>query len=507
MKPGASKANTKRESEPQPKSKASQKAHAKPKAPPKPKGQGKPNSKPNAAPKFKSEELLAMFQKMFSGELIEGWLEGCAKRFYHRLWPPLVTLWGMVYQRLDSGHTCDDVVSYVRGGDADGLDRRHETPLSKRMKSEKTSAYCRARQRLPLGLWDRALAHTSEVIERQMGQALEWLGHQVGILDGTTIRLRPHEKLVERYGQHSNQHGRTYWVLMRVVGAFSAFGGALRAVADGAMQVSEGELASGLIRVCGAGWVWIGDRNFGIFRVIQAAREAAAWVVVRMTDSRAERVAGRKLRVGEDVRVRWAPTRSDQLNPGLSAEPVEGRLIRVQVGRPGFRTVDLILFTTLLDAAVYTVEELVKLYGVRWHVELNLRHVKTTLKMAELSGKSPEVVQGELRAGLLAYNLIRGVMAEAARRVNRSPLKLSFSRCWRRVRHTLLRWSRLRGQRRMAEELDDLLARLGECTLPKREVFRIEPRVVRPRPNVYPVLRGSRDEARQKLLQQLRAVA
>jgi hypothetical protein len=160
----------------------------------------------------------------------------------------------------------------------------------------------------------------------------------------------------------------------------------------------------------------------------------------------------------------------------------------------------LYLFTSLLDAEVYTLEELVKLFDLHWHVELNLRYVKSTLDMDLLTAKSVDMVRKELWAGLLAYNIIRGYMTRAAMQANLSPLTLSFTRCWRRVRDTLL--ARRPGATRTVHRL---LTRLAKLTLPKRPRFRIEPRAVRRRPATYPNLKGSRSGARQRLIEQLKA--
>jgi hypothetical protein len=189
----------------------------------------------------------------------------------------------------------------------------------------------------------------------------------------------------------------------------------------------------------------------------------------------------------------------------MAAAPIVGRLIYVRLERSGFRPVELYLFTTLLDASRYTVEKLVELYGLRWHVELDIRYVKDTLDMGLLTGKSVDIVRKELTAGLLAYNLIRGYMVKAAQRAKLSPLALSFTRCWRRVRDILLTWHSAGSAQRIASIVHRLLDRLARCKLPRRHRYRIEPRAVRRRPAAYPALKGSRADARQSLLERLRA--
>lgn len=449
-------------------------------------------------------ELLPVFREMMNGELVRQWLSSVNRRFYNRIWSPLVTLWAIIFQRLNPDHTQDAVVSAFRGGAGDALDTSHAEPLSRRMKSENPTAYGNARGRLPLKLFDEALAYTSYVTREWMGLTGTWMGHAVGLLDGTTFLARPYKDLVKTYGRHRNQHGQTHWVVMRAVGVFCAFSGCLLAVTDGSLHASEAALAAKLLVGSLPGMVWVGDRNFGIYRVVQAARRGRAEVLLRLTVVRARALARRELKPGEDVILWWCPSRHDKVNFGMSRAPVQGRLLRVRLEQKGFRPEDLYLFTTLLDAHRYPAEKLVGLYGRRWHVELNLRYVKATLDLGALMGRTVDSVRKELRGGLLAYNVIRGFMVRAARRKNLSPLELSFTRCWRRIHDTLMRWCYRGLNGRMDEELDRLLDRLAQCRIPQRERFRIEPRAVRRKPMVYENLKGSRAEARRRVLKAYR---
>lgn len=331
-----------------------------------------------------------------------------------------------------------------------------------------------------------------------------WLGHPVALFDGTTFLLEPEPELVAHYGRHKNQHGETFWAIMQTVVAFCPFSGALLGVVDGALYTSEQALAVKLLAQAVTGSVYVGDRNFGVFSVAQVARHYGVDVLLRLTRRRAHALGKRKLHAGEDLAVSWQPTKNDQLQPEMSAEPIAGRLIYVRVERPGFRPVDLYLFTTLLDASRYTIAQLVELYGLRWHVELDIRYVKDTLDMGLLTGQSPDIVRKELTAGLLAYNLIRGYMAKAAQGAGLSPLALSFTRCWRRICNFWLTWQAPKSARQVKKLFQRLLDRLAKCKLPPRKRFRIEPRAVRRRPAVYPALKGSRTDARQTLLEQLR---
>lgn len=443
-------------------------------------------------------DVLPLFKRLLPSQVIAELVAATGKRFYHRLFIPLVVLWGFTFQRLNPDHSCDAAVSYLASGAADELCPN----LSTRM-SDNTAAYCKARARLPLSVIQGALRHTARALHTALGEAATWHGWRVGLLDGTTLRLPAEEALIRHYGRPSNQRGESHWPLLRCVVGFDLYSGAAVAVAEGPYRESEQTLAASVLTEAGAGWVWIGDGNFGVYRIVQVAHHVQAQVLLRLTRTRAKALAGRALHPGEDILVAWSPSPADTLEPDLPAVSIVGRLIYVRLERPGFRPKALYLFTTLTDREEYPLVELVQLYGRRWEVELDLRHVKTTLDMQDLSGKSVAIVQKELLAGLLTYNLVRGLMGLAARQVGLSPLVLSFARCWRRIVDTARAMQPGATPAEIAATLERLLSRLARCRLPRRKKYRVEPRAVWGRPQRFPRLKGSRAEARMAMLVQM----
>ena len=103
------------------------------------------------------------------------------------------------------------------------------------------------------------------------------------------------------------------------------------------------------------------------------------------------------------------------------------RQVEVQVHHPGFRTESLVVVTTLLNAKKYRREEIADLYRRRWQVELDIEAIKITLGMDVLRCQKPEMVRKEIWTCLLAYNLIRKTMLQAAHRNELSPRQLSFA--------------------------------------------------------------------------------
>jgi hypothetical protein len=416
------------------------------------------------------------------------------KRFYERLFTPIVTLWYLIFQRLQFDHTLEAVVADARAGGADSLCKR----LSQKLLSTATVSYNNARQRLPLAFLTQALALQARQILRFNSKAL-WRGLVVSLLDGSTVRMRPCADIPKKFPPHRNQaKAPAYWCLMRVVVCFCAYTGAALNCALGDTGLSEQLLACQIIlSQARSGYLFIGDRNFGVFRIVQTAGAVGAQVLLRMTQRRARRLLGRSLSLGQHP-VRWSPTRHDQLQPDCSKDPVDGQLLVVRIKRRGFRTQTLYLFTTLPPSADYPVQELVSLYGLRWHIELNLRYLKAQMRLVQLECKSADMAQKEWFAGLMAYNLIRAAMLCAALHEGISPLVLSFSLSRRHLENWLAHFGQSRKD--CGQRWDQLLRLIGQARLPHRRKCRpAEPRAQRHLRQPYPPLLGSRRKARQQL--------
>jgi len=416
--------------------------------------------------------------------------------FYDRLFTPLVTLWYVLFQWLNHDHTLEAVLTDARAGGAARLNPK----LARNLRSVSTGPYSDARTRLPEGFLAQALRLQASKITQQSPTTL-WKDLPVALLDGSTVRLRPHGDIPQAFPPHGNQHQkRTYWCLLRVVVAFCCLSGAALDCALGSTHLSEQTLACEIILRAIGSCLFVGDRNFGVFRIVQAARQAHKEVLLRMTDVRAVKLLGHALSAG-NFQVTWKPTRHDKLQPDCDTDPVAGRLIIARLECPGFRTQWLCLFTTLTDPVAYPLEELVKLYGLRWHIELNLRYVKVQMGAGQLEVYSAAMARKQWLACLLAYNVVRAAMLCAALQQHISPRALSFSACRRRLelwlRHfgctitnVLASWKRT-------------LAELGKCVHPKRRKPRpTEPRRKRHVRESFPPLVGPRAEAREKLKNQ-----
>jgi len=422
---------------------------------------------------------------------------------YERLWTPLITLWYLIWQWLQPQHTLEKVVTDARRGGADGLCARGK-PLSKGLKSKATTAYSDARQRLPLE-WVRQCFGKLVAVLLTLGN---WRSQDlpVELLDGSTKRLRPHGDIGQHFPAHRTRRKKAYWCVARVLVSFCAATGIATAALMASIHVSEQALAVQLILEAAKRTLYIGDRNFGVWRVVRAAVQGGGHALVRLTQVRARRLLGRKrLPAFLDLAVVWSPSSHDQIDPGLSKEPVPGRLLIIKAHPRGYRPQTLYLFTTLTDVQAYPPQRLLELYGWRWQVELNFRTVKSTMQMDQSEAKSADMVCKEFYAGLMAYNLVRGLMAAAAEESGCRPVELSFTKVQGLLASVLtelfLAW--MSGPTR-SSRLEWLLAEASAARLPRRRKPRQnEPRAQYHKPQVFPTIKGSRDEARDALKKSL----
>lgn len=453
--------------------------------------------------RWRPDQLLGRFHRLLPVSLLASWLALSEQAFYERAFTPLVTLWYMVFQRLSDNHHLSHVQTDARQGGADRLSPKGK-PLSRRIRSESTGTYSDARQRLPLELLCRTLWHTAT----QIGQTFQppgWFGLKVGLLDGSTFRLRPFGDIPKHFPPHGGGNSKKppYWCVARVVGILCWGTGAVLDTAVDALKVSEQALCAGMLkRGSWAEWLLVGDRNFGVYSVARSLVAAGGQALLRLTKARAAKLArsaGLKLRPGLDAQIRWVPTSHDQCPEGLTPKPLEGRLLVVHIRRRGFRTLRLYLFTTLLDPVQCPAPQLVELYGERWNIEIDFRYIKSQLDLGFLEPHSAEIARKEWWAGLIAYNLIRWTMASAAASARVPMARLSFSR----ARDLLLHWLTRYPAQNATGAWERLLSRIAKAQQPKRRKRPpSEPRAIRPFHKDVAKLYGSRAEARKKLASQ-----
>lgn len=201
----------------------------------------------------------------------------------------------------------------------------------------------------------------------------------------------------------------------------------------------------------------------------------------------------------DDHLVRWSkPQRPAWMTADeYAALPDELTLreVRVRVRQRGFRTRQLIVVTTLLDAVEYEADEIGVLYRRRWDAELNLRSLKTVLQMDHLRCKTPDRVRSEFRMHLLAYNLIRGVTATAARQAGVEPHQISFKGTLQTLEAFLPLLGSVTAMNPWYQALLDAIATHEIADRPDR----YEPRRIKRRPKSYKFMREPRRDYKNRM--------
>lgn len=475
--------------------------------------------------------VLKIFALLFSNRWIEQWqLEnpqaGQTKRrqssgkeqkkkspqkhqlrgFYERIFTLRVTLWYLIFQRINFDQSMAAVVRDLRKGGADRLGPQGRK-ASKQVRSSQTSGYNQARQRMPLELLQGAFAHVAQKIISLTGLSAQRRKKKPGpqqrerqLLDGSTLRMLSTPELKKTYRPARGRRGQSDWCLMRILVGFCTRTGAMLSAMESPAKVSEQRMAWAILEKARAFTLWIADRNFGVWSVVAQAVRYEQDVLVRLTGARAAKlVKGPALCSGEDRAVRWEPSRHDQASPGTERKPIAGRLLYVRIQRGG-KCVDLWLFTTL-DAADYPLELLVQWYGQRWQAELHFRSVKTQMRLAQLDVCSPEMARKEFYAALLAYNLVRAVMWAAGERLETGVQSISFNNARRVLLDWLQDWGRAVSQGAGSNErwVQSLLDEVLQQKLPKRKKPQpSQVRMVRSSGTHWPKLRGSRAIAQKR---------
>ena len=408
--------------------------------------------------------------------------EACLPEHRERLYPPTVTLSMFMRQALEQDASCQKAVNgWAAQRAADGL----------RPMSVKTGGYCRARQRLPLSMVQELARQTGRQLHGQAKRAWRWRGRRVKLVDGTGISMPDTQLNQARFPQPSSQAKGVGFPMANLVVVICLATGAVLEAAVGAYGGKcSGELA--LFRQLQATFtrddVIVADALYCHYFLIAAMIAAGVDVVMEQNGSRKTNFGlGKSLGEGDHI-VAWLKptTRPSWMTPEeYQAFPDE---LRMRESKRNHR----ILVTTLLNARQTSKADLSALYAQRWNVELDLRNMKTTMGMDVLRCQTPQMNEKALWVHLLAYNVVRLLMAQAACQVRADPRTLSF-------KHTVQLWTEWLARGLTATLNRNYLFALIAQTSVGNRPDRIEPRMKKRRPKSYPWLKEPRDVARERV--------
>lgn len=401
-------------------------------------------------------------------------------------WSPAMTLHAFLIQVLDGAKTVRSAVAQLQAqliGSG-----RVDLP------SGDPSAYCQARRRLPGAMIQRLLAQSTDRLRHSVAGERGWLGRQVWVLDGSSVSMPDAPELQQAFPQPPGQQPGCGFPVAQFVALFCWTTGAVIDLATDTIKPHELKLFRRLWHHFAAGDVVLADRAYCSYVDLARLLEKGVFSVFRLHQRRVANFR-QGIRLGPDDRLvvwqrpkRWLPS------VGISREAFEAlpesmtvRLVRIIGAVRGFRSRTLVVATTLLDPIEVAADDIRALYRDRWTVELNLRSLKVALGMDVLRGQSVDVVCKEIAMHLLAYNLIRTIMWQAARHHGRDLHRMSFTGTLHRLRAFLPVWRVISSSTRRQRLTDKLLSEIARHTLPHRP-NRIEPRRRKRRPKPYSLL-------------------
>lgn len=420
----------------------------------------------------------------------------------YRIYAPLVTLWVFLGQALSQDHSCRAAVARLIA---------HRVSRGQQPCSAETGAYCQARKRLSEEFFSEVARQTGHSLDKNANERWLWKNRRVLAYDGSTVSMPDTAENQKAYPQPPQQRPGVGFPLARIAVFCSLSCGAILDLAVCSYS-GKGHSELGMLRKLWdfmvPGDILLADRYMCAWHEIYVLQQRGIDSVIRLRVHRqVDFRRGQRLGKGDHL-VQW---RRPSLIRAIDRQTYKSlpefltiRETRVKVEQRGFRSRTIVVATTLLDADQVTASDLAELYRSRWNAELDLRSLKQTLQMDILRCKTPELVHKEIWTHVLAYNLIRTIMAQAASKYSIEPRRISF-----------------KGAIQTLEAFQPLIAIQGNSDSPRRRILyqqllnaiathrvadrpdRVEPRLRKRRPKKYDSMLEPRSILKRKMLKRV----
>jgi hypothetical protein len=413
--------------------------------------------------------------------------------FRDRVYNPMITVWMFITQVISADKSCQKAVARLNAWRTE-----HGIP---RVSSETTS-FCKARCRLPEALFEKLLSRTAIQCEQATDEMWLFCGRIVEMVDGWTVTMADSKDNQEEYPQMACQKPGCGFPIARMIGLFSLATGSINASAMAAYQgklTGETSLLRSILDRVLPGRILLADRYYATFWLLAMRDRRNIDLVARAHHLRSVDFR-RGLKQGhldqivsyrKPTRPQWMSRSEYDQYPSF----ILVRHLRYKIEQKGFRTRQITLATTLLDAEKYDAQELAELYGRRWSVELHIRSIKTQMTMEHLRCKSPQMVRKEIHCHMIGYNLVRAAMIASALKFKLPPTRLSFTGAMQAVEE-FASCLRLRSGR-CGEHWTSLLETIAELIVGNRPGRR-EPREIKRRAKKYKLMQKPRDPNRNR---------
>jgi len=413
--------------------------------------------------------------------------------FRDRLYSPMISMWMFLTQVISADKSCQNAVTRLNSW-------RTEHGLAK--VSCDTTSFCHARCRLPEALFRRLLSWTASQCEQATHESWLCWGRVVELVDGWTVTMADTPENQKMYPQMACQKRGCGFPIARMVGLFSLATGAVNGMAMSAYQgkeTGETSLLRALLDRVLPGRILLADRYYATFWLLSLSQLRGIDLIARSHHLRKiDFRQGIKQGSLDQIVAYPKPKRPkwmSQTEYDAYPSSILVRHLRYRINIKGFRTRQVTLATTLLDAKKYDANELAALYRQRWQVELHLRSLKTQMTMEHLRCKTPAMVRKEVHCHLIGYNIVRAAMIASALKFRSSPNRLSFTGALQAIEEFASYLRRI--SNRYAEQWECALQTIAQLTVGHRP-NRKEPRELKRRPKPYKLMQTPRKSIRTR---------
>jgi len=303
-----------------------------------------------------------------------------------------------------------------------------------RIKVAGKSGISQARTRLGVEPLRRLHNEVVRPIAVEATQGAWYRGWHVVSLDGSTLDIADERANEEAFGRPGAKRGKSAYPQIRFVSLVESGTHVLFGSQMGGYSTGEITLAKGVLSWLHHGMLCLADRQFFGFELWNQARATGAQLLWRIRKN-LRLPCERRLADGSYLS-RIYPTERDRRHKtnGVVVRVIEYRLEGVAGAEPIYR-----LITTILDPELAPAHELAALYHERWEIETALDELKTHLRGPRivLRSKTPDLVRQEFYGLMMAHFAVRGLMHEAAIKVDEDPDRLSFVHAVRVIRRKL----------------------------------------------------------------------
>jgi len=454
-------------------------------------GRARKSSAQCAADLFKDirDNPVGQLETLFSSIIRPHWLQAehvAGPKRRNRVFNLRVTFWSFLDQVVKKG-SCRDAVRVVQAL----RHRRGQAAIS-----SQNVAYCKARQRLPLALLQKILQKVFDYLKGRTDGGSLWHGRRVLVVDGTSCSMPDTAANQEAFPQPGGQKPGCGFPVVQLVGLFDLASAGLWHFARTPWYVHEASVfLSQILQKLRRGDLLLADRAYCSYLNLALLLDKGVDALMRLHQRRRVKFPrGRR-----EIIVQWLRPAAQSRPAHMSKEQwrqlpslLTLRCLRIKVTHKGFRSKEIIVVTTLLDAQQYPFEELAALYLRRWAIELSFRDIKTTLGMEVVGAKTPDMVAKEITIYLIVYNLVRALMVQSSQHWQCSLQSLSFKGALDTIGSWASTIERLAQRPRLCHRAMVQMLRCIATDLVPQRPGRSEPRAVKRRPKGYQFLTSPR---------------